>query len=202
MRETLSSTQGMQFSCPSQLFVEFILITSDGKFPITSKSDSTSVYARRNQSKLLKTCGFEIGPNWNKVVRPSESGKVEINLQAAAEDGLKNEYEMPDWAHRMQEVRLEVSLFVLQTLHMNTAVLGLCRVPFSSEELYRSLRGKRCGGMDHADLEFVGIERSAEFVANYANSVEWHGTAVSRLNLLARSVKRIQSELPLSPSHG
>lgn len=190
------SVHGFEFDCSSQFFVEFAVITSDGFVPITKKKTEVSVYALRNNGKRLYTCGFERGPNWNDVIIEEKNKKaVEINLFKSVLNGLKGEFSMPDWDMKKDDIHLMPVSYVVQTLHLNTAILGYCKIPYTKSQLFNELYGKEVGGLDHSNLKFVELVECQHLVDKYSRSTEWHGTAVMRLKIIADNIQKIRAIL-------
>ncbi len=191
--DAIQPLQNIKFSCPSQLFIELGLITSDHFIPITIKSNRTSVYAMRNKGQPLKTCGLESGLNWKDVVsEPNDNQITEIDLLSGTIAGLKRKFPMPDWEARKAQINLVLKSIVVQTLHMNTAILGYCFIPYSSKDLQAHLKGKIYGGLDHSELDFIRVENCEEMVEKHHASTEWHGTAIMRLKLISENKKLIE----------
>jgi hypothetical protein len=182
------SVQFITFPCPSQFFLEFGLVTSDDFVPITKKTTRTSVYAKRNKKDQLKTCGFERGPNWKKIVVETDDPHiVELNFLPEILAGLENEFSlnsMADWEKKKQQIDVHVSSYVVQTLHLNTAILGYCKIPYTKEELNKEIKGKICGGLDHTNLDFISVKQCKDTANDHRDETSWHGTAVMRLKII------------------
>jgi hypothetical protein len=180
--------QVVEMPCPSQMFIEVAIVTIDEKFPITHKSSVTSVYAKRNHGKMVKTCGFEFGPNWKDVVvEEKEKNFVSLNILRGIHKGLEKEFDLarlPDWAAMKEKVVVHMSGLVVQALHLNSAILGFCKIPYTSQQLLDHLRGKEIGGLDHKHIAFVDVGEAKHYVEKYGHSTEWHGTAMMRLALV------------------
>lgn len=193
-KSVIKAIQGIEFCCPSQLFVELGLVTSDGYIPITHKEDETSVYGQRNNEEKVRTCGFERGPNWNKVIRETDDKKiVTFDLRSCVEDALKKEFSMAnmaDWENKKQKIEIHLSSYVIQAMHLNTAILGFCNIPYTKDELEKEIKGKLCGGLNHSELEFIQINECKHYVDKYCRSTGWHGTAVMRLKVIAEELDK------------
>jgi hypothetical protein len=180
-----SSLQEMTFINPSQLFVEFGLITADDYIPITEKATRTSVYAMRNKGEPLKTCGLETGLNWVDVIREgNKEDTVTLDVKSGLLAGLKRRFPMPDWDEKQSQIEAQTTTLVLQTLHLNTAIIGTCKIPYTKDQLNSELKGKICGGLDHINLSFIHVSECQNYIDRYANSTAWHGSAMVRLKAI------------------
>lgn len=186
------SVQFITFPCPSQFFLEFGLVTSDGFVPITKKTTRVSVYAKRNKKDQLKTCGFERGPNWKKIIVETDDPHiVELNFLPEILAGLENEFSMgsmTDWDKKKQQIEVHVSSYVVQTLHLNTAVLGYCKIPYTKAELNEKIKGEICGGLDHTNLDFISVQQCKDTAHDHRDETSWHGTAVMRLKIIGENL--------------
>lgn len=196
LRRILSGQmQSLHFQCPSQLFLEVALITSDGFVPITQKHKLTSVYALRNSTQMVWTCGFELGPQWGRVATvdaADDESIAELDFHSAALEGLKNEYGLELSDEDAQHLRLKS--LVLQTLHLNTAFLGYLVLPNTREEMLEACGRQRKGGLDHSRMYFTRFQDSDKHLA-HEDSVAWHGTAMARFRIIEESEADVASEL-------
>lgn len=186
--------QSFHFQCPSQVFLEVALITSDGFVPITQKHDINSVYARRNGKRMVWTCGFEVGPRWADVASPDEVDPhiAELDFHGVARRGLEKEFAITLGAEDAEH--LKIRSLALQTLHLNTAFLGYWVLPYTRREMLERCKGKRLGGLDHSRLYFTRFQDSDKHLA-HEESTAWHGTAMARFKLLEESESEISNEL-------
>ncbi len=186
------AVQFIEFPCPSQLFVELGVVTSDFYVPVSKKTTRTSVYALRNNGDQLKTCGFESGANWKKIVRETdEENIVELDMISEAINGLEREYnisKMKDWESKKKDIEVRVSSYVIQTFHLNTAILGYCKIPYTKDELETGIKGEICGGLDHSDLSFINISECRSYAGRFRDTTDWHGTALMRLDIIGQQL--------------
>ena len=182
-------TQTIEFSCPSQLFIELGLVTVDNFVPITHKSNRTSVYAMRNNHKPLETCGLESGLNWkDSVIATNNDQVVNLDVLTSVVAGLEREFPMPDWDTKINQLEITLKSYALQTLHLNTAILGYCKVPYTKSQLNAELKGKICGGLNHSKLNFLPVGQCREYAEKYRDSTAWHASAMMRLRTIADSM--------------
>jgi hypothetical protein len=217
MRRSLQPAHGPQqviaFACPSQLFLEVAIVSIDLRVPILVKDARNSVYALRAVPDRVRTCGLEFGPNWSRVVHQSSSGTIldweDVLLEALAKElcirGAKTYRNgatviatrpgqtLLDCGERAPQVGLFE--LVLQTIHLNSAILGYCVLPFNEKELrehWKQLPGQAAGGLAFDQLEFIPLnEVQAKSFAERTSS-RWHGTALMRLELLQRHMHQVE----------
>jgi len=201
---------------PSQLFVEFALVTSDGFVPLAIKDNPTSVYAERGSPQEIWTCGIEDGPNWcDAVADPYADAVTELQFDNVVLKGLAREYKirgaqvdkrgkkvLPNEKALDCNVLPLAGLFslVVQTMHLNSALLGYCVLPITRNVLAEhltSLPTRRSGGLIFDALDFVHLDDCHERVEKYRRSLRWHGTALMRLQQLVQHRQEIDSQLAL-----
>jgi hypothetical protein len=200
--------QDYRMILPSQLFIEFALVTSDGQVPISTKMATNAIYAFRNNGKPVLTCGLEYGPNWVDCV-DSNAFKGRINLMAASLKALKTEYSIeymdsgtegtpaPDHLYSPKKPVFRFTSLVLQGVHLNAALLGYCILPFSRAVLEKHL--KKAGtlkGLDFRKMEWLSLSDCEARVEQDQAGSSWHGTALKRLQCLADNRYRIEELLP------
>ncbi|HEX3480099.1 MAG TPA: caspase family protein [Kofleriaceae bacterium] len=209
--------------CPSQLFLELVVITADGAIPRPVKLSTTSVYARRNAHAGVHTCGLEDGARWSNVVVHSEASRARVDFSDALLHGLAREYrilaaptdsrgrpvgeKLIERGSRLLACRTppRAGLFnlVVQGLHLNTAVLGYCVLPITRDALAEHLAATgKSGGLNFTNLTFITLDDCASVVADFEREIregkpatEWHGTAIMRLHLATKHRATIDADL-------
>jgi hypothetical protein len=188
----------------SQLFVELALVTRDGFVPVMRKTPATSVYARRNGGHVW-TCGPERGPNWSPTVVPSAvPGTATLSLDDTILKALESEIRLTFDAHRPRSTKpgdvylqlntkpiAHIKHLVVQGVHLNSALLGYCVLPLTKDDLYSHLlHVGEAGGLSFNDpsspVRFLSLDDCSRTVTEERWSARWHGTALSRLELLAK----------------
>jgi hypothetical protein len=206
--------QVFRAGCPSQLFVELALVTADGFVPLAIKDNPTSVYAERGNPYEIWTCGIEDGPNWvDAISEPHAQGRSVLQFDNIVLKGLAREYKvrgaqvdkrgkpiLPNERALDCERAPLAGLFSLavQTMHLNTALLGYCVLPLTREVLRKhltTLPTRQAGGLIFDALEFVHLDECEKRVRKYRDSLRWHGTALMRLDLLTKHRDEIDTHL-------
>lgn len=177
------SAEDFLCECPSQLFVETVIITSDGWIPIMSKNTSFSVAGVRHAAPVL-TCGPELGLEWARHVR-EESSEYLLDIEAAVLDGLALELSIP--ADQVSRWRIEC--LALQSLHLNTALLGIVVLTQSRSDLSMNLEGRRYFS---EPLEFLAGSEILDRIQSDFGKEKWHPTALMRLSLAAEYLDSIE----------
>lgn len=215
--------RAFRMPCPSQLFLELVIITADGAIPQPVKVSTTSVYAKRNDRAGVHTCGLEDGARWSNVVIHSEASRARVDFSDALLHGLAREYriraaptdsrgrpvgeKLVEGGRRLLTCRTppRAGLFnlVVQGLHLNTAVLGYCVLPITRDALAEHLAATgQTGGLDFTDLKFITLDDCASVVANFEREIRegkpatgWHGTAIMRLHLATKHRASIDADI-------
>lgn len=189
--------------CPSQLFIELALVTLDGDVPISRKDSKTSVYALRNQG-IVKTCGPERGSAWATALDTSVPNQAFYDVSKSVTGALSSEYRIampgatlktpgPSLTCAVQPA-VSVHSLALQCFHLNSALLGICVVPFGTQELRDHLKAvKESGGMLFGpDPEFLAFDQLDRTIRASLGTTSWHGTALARLQLLNEAKSSVE----------
>jgi hypothetical protein len=163
--------------CPSNLYVEVVIITSDYYIPKLWKNPADSPQGRGTGKPVL-TCGIEYGFFWERHV--DEKGE-QLKIEQALMDGLK------------QELRLEpshiaewsISSLAVQHAHLNTALLGVVRLNITKGDLTNLIDkhlDKNNSPFKKAD--FLSMQEAQQAVATDKNTGKWHQTALMRIALI------------------
>jgi hypothetical protein len=209
----LRPQSAFRMPCPSQLFLELVVVTSDGAIPRPVKVSETSIYSLRNGGDRIYTCGIEDGARWTDVVQDG-AGHARLDFSDALLNGLAREYRIrgaaTDSRNRpvgerfikrggkllqcVRPPRAGLFTLVVQGMHLNSAVLGYCVLPITGRELASHLEETvSAGGLDFTNLELIALDDCAKVVADFEDEVAsgkpataWHGTAMMRLQLAVK----------------
>lgn len=173
------STEDFQCECPSSLYLEMAVVTSDGYIPKLPKSNNFSVESKRNGGSIF-TCGFEIGFSWQKYV---DEENLQLNIEQALRDGLLSELfieldEVEDWY---------VSALAIQHINLNAALLGTVYLKHTRGSLLDRLDKHReeLRYYDYDDsLSFLPVKEAWQAVEEDKGTNKWHQTALMRMDLV------------------
>lgn len=178
------SAEDFMCQCPSQLFVETAIVTSDRQIPIFSKRTPFSVAGVRSGGEVL-TCGPEYGFEWSKHVRESSTGAT-LDIEGAIKDSLSIEFGIDSNAVKGWRIQN----LAIQTIHLNTSLLGIVMLNVSQAELQRQFAGQKY----HSELlEFISVEQAFDRIQSDFGKKIWHPTGLMRLSQVAEFVDAIPS---------
>jgi len=211
-RQLLSGANTFRMMCPSQLFIELAVITTDGWVSCAKKAAFNSIYTRRNHGTEVWTCGVEYGPRWTECIRPIDGAdRAMLSLRDAVLDALAWEYQIRAASSNRGSPKLpadsflacdvqqaRIRAFAVQGIHLNAALLGYCVLPITREALATHLGTRSAHGLNFRDLHFLHLDECAGRVKTYEHTTSWHGTALMRLQVLVDHRVEIDNDLATS----
>jgi predicted nucleotidyltransferase len=181
LERLLVAAEDFKMECPSALYVELAIITSDGRVPVFIKSVKHSVLSRQARNELF-TCGPEYGLVWQRHVTEGPNGPS-LKVGNAILEGLYDEFgieasDVDDW---------KLVSLALQSVHLNTALAGVVRVRLSQAELTARLTDKRHKDLKyHNELQtFLSASQIYDTIQADFGQSRWHTTGLLRLSLAA-----------------
>jgi predicted nucleotidyltransferase len=178
LEHLLVAAEDFKMECPSALYVELAVITSDRRIPVFIKSVKHSVLSRQARNEVL-TCGPEYGLVWKRHIAEGPQGPV-LNVGAAILEGLNDEIRVqPDEVEEWKILSL-----ALQCVHLNTALVGVVRLRLSQTELMARLRNLRYHQID----KFISDMEIPDTIQADFGHDKWHVTGLLRLDLAASTM--------------
>ena len=166
------------FKCPSALFIELAIITSDNMVCVVEKSPNLSIYAATNRGKW--TCTVEEGAEWNKHIVFSEQS---LDIKSIISRCLNIELNISE--NYIESVKL--NMVALEFANLNTGIIGFCKLSIDSE----SIRDNFKKSEDFKSIPvFTPIaEINTTYFENSDSKINWHPTARLRLHTLKEYIK-------------
>lgn len=159
----------IEYICPSALYVEIALITSDEMICVFEKNPILSVLGETGRGKW--TCTLEEGLEWNRDV---SFDKNEIDLKSVIFHGLNAELEIK----REEVVFYKFNTVSLESSHLNTGITGFCKLSLTSNELIPRIKKSQ----DFLKYKFYSIKDIEKEFFNSDLFVKWHPTARLRMH--------------------
>ncbi len=156
-RQILSGGQHVVFPCPSALYVEVALVTSDGKLVLLEKHDRKSDLA---YAGLRWTCSIEEGVEWRHV---GDDGALDLEGVAVEGAGLELAIKPAEIDH------VQLSAIALESTHLNTGVLGTMRLRISA----RALEPRIADAQDFVGHKFVSLQPISRAIDRLFGGNEW-----------------------------
>jgi predicted nucleotidyltransferase len=170
------STEDYACNCPSSLYLELAIVTSDGYVPKLLKKTKHSVFGKR-KGEPVATCGVEWGFSWSAHVS-NEGGQAKLNVQRAVVDSLSAELGLD----AIDVERWSVNAVAVQHAHLNAALLGVAHLKLTRGELLDRLKTKN--KYFHDSPEFLPLRDAMLAVQADRGSGKWHQTALMRIQLI------------------
>jgi hypothetical protein len=159
----------IEFICPSALYVELALITSDKMICVFEKNPILSALGESGRGKW--TCTLEEGLEWNRDVLFETN---EIDLKSVIFHGLKAELEI-----KREEVEFyKFNTISLESSHLNTGITGFCKLSLTSTDLIPRVKNS----LDFLKYKFYPIKDIEKEFFNCELFVKWHPTARLRMH--------------------
>jgi hypothetical protein len=180
----LGRSDSFHFPCPSQLFVELALVSSDGYCLLVKKKSGPGVVAGIGKAW---TCGPEYGLTLSHLV----DGKY-VRIGDAIESALKKEFGV----YKESIARWHVEGIALQHVHLNSALYGYCELMLSGQELVKAFleNGSNQFHLTQADTpsypELVKVGQLNVLLDNEERRYDgrlWHPSARIRLHTVINS---------------
>lgn len=167
--------------CPSALYLELAVITSDGRIPVLVKASSQSALSVRAGGGV-RTCGPEFGFVWAKHVAEADGG-YQLRIESALNDALRDEFgvipsEVASWV---------VNSLAIESAHLNSALLGVVTLTIPEADLANRLARTL---KYHSAVEgFLSKHELLDRVQSDFGKGFWHATGLLRLTLAAQKLK-------------
>ncbi len=181
-------------ACPSALYAEVSIISSDNKLVLLEKNRNASALAKSRNRRW--TCSVEEGFTWGNFT--PEGG---VDFLRVIKRCLRRELHLDD-ASVIESVN--VYGLALECTHLNTALVGVLRLGISSMELVSGIRNSEDYGLQ---WHFIDMEEVFEklFAHPIIRPDEWHPTGRLRALLALYEyfgydeIRQKMNSLPLSP---
>lgn len=182
-----SGSHEYRWDWPSQLFVELVVILSDGYVPRLEKLGSPMAV---KEGAPVYTCGPELGLDWKNDLKRLADGTGLLDVQSAARRSVQQEL-----GAELTIADLSFFSLAIQQAHLNTGVLGCVWLDqtrygfgkiFEQNRLRRAREGVRAFG---EDVRFISTDAIGDEITKGSNTNKWHQSALMRLHL-ARDVRR------------
>lgn len=182
-----SGSHEYRWNWPSQMFVELVVILSDGWVPKLEKLGSPMAV---KAGAPVYTCGPELGLDWEKDLKRTAGGAHMLDIQAAARRAVQQEL-----GASLTIADLSFFSLAIQQAHLNTGILGcvwLDQTRFRFAEIFEETRLRREQDGVRAfgeGVTFISPDAIGEEVAKGKDTNKWHQSALMRLNF-ARDARR------------
>ncbi len=163
LREILSRKDAVTIPCPSALYLEFSIVTRDGKLVVLEKNTGLSSLAKRGHRW---TCTIEEGLEWREFIQPAS-----FDLGTTVQKSMEIEL-----AIRPEDI-ISIELFgiALEHTHLNCAILGNVTINLSSDELKPKISQSADFGRDYKFLDLNSALKDL-FIKQDNASATWHPT--------------------------
>lgn len=170
------SAEDFNCSCPSSLYLELAVITSDEYIPQLLKQTKHSVFGKRKGDPVA-TCGVELGFSWKNHIDES-SGRPMLNIEKAVYESLQSELQIA-----VEDIAgWSIGSLAIQHAHLNTAILGVVRLRLTRGELLDRLN--RPNKYFHDSPVFLSRKEAILSIQADRGTGKWHQTALMRLQLI------------------
>jgi len=183
LEKILSAKDKVTFPCPSALYIEMSIITSDGKLVILEKHKQLSALARTGHRW---TCTIEEGLGWRRDIHDGR-----LDFYGAAKQGVSTELKI-----KPEEIDT-ISFYgiALEHTHLNSALLGVMTLKVSEQDLKQRIVEFADPGEFVLDTtRFVKVDSVFQnfFSGSNESSASWHPTGRMRALLTLYSLNLYQ----------
>lgn len=165
--------------CPSALYVEVALITSDKKLVILEKNTDLSPLAARG---FRWTCALEEGLEWSQFQTKLDLGRI-VRAGAKTELGLKDD----------EIISVDFYGLALEHTHLNCAIIGSATLSISSDDLTSKVVGSKDFGRGY---RYIAVDKVIDKLIGQLSetSSTWHPTGRLRALLAIYQISDIELE--------